>query len=186
MCCLPSWFLLDPNTALASSCVLCFSQWFPMQSCKSFLYFNSDLTVVKFVWKSRFIRTDSKVLVLLVHVWHWCSSCMNTPRLVCFLLTRLITYLLTHGKVFGGGSFARVFQEGPKVIQGHTFPVGVPSQTAVQLAHITCMNRSLLNPLTTGAQVHFTKLQSYGLSLNFISYTYTIWNQHTCEHTCTP
>lgn len=135
-CCLPSW---DLNTTLASRCGL--SQWFPMESSKSFIYFNFDLTAVKFVWKSRFIRTNFKV-------WHCCSSCANTQSL---LLTRLIKYLLTHPKVLGGASFGRVLQEGLKVIQGHTFPVGVPSQTAVQLAHSTCMNRSLLNPLTTGA-----------------------------------
>lgn len=52
--------------------------------------------------------------------------------------------------------------------------------------HNAAMNNSLLHIFTAGTQAHFTELQAYSLGLNSRSYTYTMWNQHTCGHTCTP
>lgn len=77
----------------------------------------------------------------------------ESTRFCMFSLNKVIN-VLTQVKVLGGGSVGNVFHEGLKVIQGHTLPVRMPSQTAVQLAHHTATGTGSLY------QVHFTTLQA--------------------------
>lgn len=82
-------------------------------------------------------------------------------------LKRLIQNMQVWVKVLGGGSFVNMFQERLKVMQGDT----LRSQTAVQLA----LNTDMVTPqsLHNNSMVYFTKLPSYSLNLNSISYSYT-------------